>query len=165
MRKSFLPLAIAFVCLVIFILARYRQSSTNYIVSEPQSTNSFSRPVRIVSLAPNITEILFALGLGDRIVAVSSGSDYPPEADAKQKVGTFWQPNIEDIIASKPDLVVTLWFEQQKAAADTLNRLGYQVLSLKAEKVEELLTAIQKISAATSCRQRADEMSKISPTR
>jgi len=160
MRKSFLPLAIAFVCLVIFILARYRQSSTNYIVSEPQSTNSFSRPVRIVSLAPNITEILFALGLGDRIVAVSSGSDYPPEADAKQKVGTFWQPNIEDIIASKPDLVVTLWFEQQKAAADTLNRLGYQVLSLKAEKVEELLTAIQKISAATSCRQRADEMVK-----
>jgi len=160
MRKLFLPLAIAFVCLVIFILARYRQSSTNYIVSEPQSTNSFSRPVRIVSLAPNLTELLFALGLGDRIVAVSNGSDYPPEAAAKQKVGTFWQPNIEAIIASKPDLVITLWIEQQKAAANTLRKFGYQVLTLRLETIEQLLTAIQDIGTTTGCQQRAAELVK-----
>ena len=49
-------------------------------------------PKRIVSLAPNLTEILFALGLDDRIVAVSSDSDWPEAATGKVKVGTFWQP-------------------------------------------------------------------------
>ena len=113
---------------------------------------------RIVSLAPNLTEILFALGLDEKVVAVSNGSDYPPEAAKKEKTGTFWQPNTEAIIASKPNLVITLWFEQQKAIADTLNRLGYQVLTLKIEKIEELLTAIQKIGTATDCKQHSDEL-------
>jgi len=115
-------------------------------------------PGRIVSLAPNLTEILFALGLGERIVAVSNNSDYPPEAANKNKVGTFWQPNTEAVIASRPDLVVTLQIEQQKRVADSLNRLDYRVLTLKIEKIEELFPAIQKIGIATGCKQRADEL-------
>lgn len=117
-----------------------------------------NKPARIVSLAPNLTEILFALELDEQIVAVSKDSDYPLKAADKKMIGTFWQPNTEAIIACKPDLVVTLQFEQQIAVADTLNRLGYQVLTLKIEKVEELLTAIQKIGTATGTRQRADEL-------
>jgi len=117
-------------------------------------------PTRIVSLAPDLTEILFALGLGERIAAVSSDSDYPPETAEKQKTGTFWQPNIEAIIASKPDLVVTLSFEQQKAVADTLNKLGYPVLTLKLETIEQLLTAIQDVGTAADCRQQAAELIK-----
>jgi len=117
-------------------------------------------PTRIVSLAPDLTEILFALGLGERIVAVSNDSDYPSETAEKQKVGTFWQPNIEAIIASKPDLVVTLSFEQQKAVADTLNKLRYPVLTLKLEKINQLLAAIQEIGAATASQQRAAELVK-----
>ena len=66
-------------------------------------------PQRIVSLAPNITEILFALGLSDKLVAVSNDSDYPPEVADINKVGAFWQPSTEPIIATKPDLVITLW--------------------------------------------------------
>jgi len=117
-----------------------------------------SSPKRIISLAPNITEILFELGLGEKIVAVSSDSDYPAEAAEKKKVGTFWQPNTEAVIAAKPDLVITLWFEQQKAVADSLRRLGYQVLLLRIEKIQELLTAIEKIGEATGCHQGADEL-------
>ncbi|MBA7699179.1 Vitamin B12-binding protein [subsurface metagenome] len=116
------------------------------------------KPQRIVSLAPNLTEILFALGLGERIVAVSSDSDYPPDAANKNKVGTFWQPNTEVIIASRPDLVITLWFPQQKAVADSLRRLGYNVPTLKIEKIAELLEAIEKIGNATGCKQRADQL-------
>jgi len=117
-------------------------------------------PERIVSLAPNLPEILFALGLGEKIVAVSSDSDYPPEAAGIKKIGTFWQPNTEAIIAAKPDLVITLWFQQQKAVADTLNRLGYQVLTVKIETVEELSKAIQKVGIATGRKQHADELVK-----
>ena len=52
-------------------------------------------PDRIVSLAPNLTEILFALGLGEEVVGVTQDSDYPPAAMDKPKVGSFWQPSIE----------------------------------------------------------------------
>ena len=117
-----------------------------------------NNPNRIVSLAPSLTEILFALGLDDKIVGVTLDSDYPPAAQKKTKVGTFWQPDTEAVIAAKPDLVVTLQIEQQKSIADSLNRLGYQVLALKIEKIEELFTATQKIGIATGSEQRADEL-------
>ena len=119
-----------------------------------------NKPARIVSLAPNLTEILFALGLGEQIVAVSNDCDYPLKAANKKKIGTFWQPNTETIIACKPELVVTLWFEQQKAVADSLKRLGYRILTLKIEKIDELLTAIQKIGTATDCKANADQLVK-----
>ena len=153
-------MTIAFACLVAFIFISQHQNNTQDKVLKPNSTDSPNKPTRIVSLAPNLTEILFALGLDEEIAAVSSDSDYPPKAAKKSKVGTFWQPNTEAIIASKPDLVITLWFEQQKSVADSLNRLGYEVLTLKIEKIEELLTAIQNVGTATGCRQRADELAE-----
>ncbi len=63
-------------------------------------------PRRIVSLAPSTTEILFALGLGDRIVGVTSFCDYPEEAKKKPKIGGMSNPSLEAIITMKPDLVV-----------------------------------------------------------
>ena len=112
-------------------------------------------PKRIVSLAPNITEILFQLGLEKQIAAVASESDYPPEAEIKKKVGTFWQPNVESILALKPDLVITLAFEQQRAVAETLRRLGYPVLTLNIKRICHLYEAIEKIGYATGTEDKA----------
>lgn len=125
---------------------------------KPNAPVSTVDPERIVSLAPNLTEILFELGLDEKIVGVTSDSDYPTEAANKKKVGTFWQPNTEAIIACKPDLVITLDFKQQKTVAETLNRLGYKALILKTDNIEELWAAIQMIGTDTGCRQRADEL-------
>ncbi|MHC4264797.1 MAG: ABC transporter substrate-binding protein [Planctomycetota bacterium] len=119
-----------------------------------------NKPERIVSLAPNITEILFALDLEDQVIAVSSDSDFPVEAGSKEKVGTFWQPNIEAILAIKPDLVVTLSFEQQKSVAGSLGRLGYPVLTLEIDRIEHLYEAIDKIGNATSRNHKAEELIK-----
>lgn len=116
------------------------------------------KPNRIVSLAPNLTEILFALELDEQIVAVSDDSDYPREAANRKKIGSFWQPNTEAIIACKPDLVVTLWFEQQKAVANSLKRLGYQVLTLRIETISELLAAIQEIGTTTNCEKHSEQL-------
>ena len=113
---------------------------------------------RIVSLAPNLTEILFALGLDDKIVGVTLHSDYPPAATKKPKVGTFWQPNVEAVIAAKPDLVVTLGFDQQKNIAERLKRIGYSSLTVSIEKVNDLFEAIEKIGAATGKQCRANEL-------
>ena len=132
-----------------------------FVTQQAQNPNApTNSPYRIVSLAPSLTEILFALGLDDQIVGVTLNSDYPPAAQKKTKIGTFWQPDIEAVIAAKPDLVITLQIEQQKNAADSLRRLGYNVLTLKIEKIEDLFTAIQKIGTATDCKQRAAKLSE-----
>ena len=110
---------------------------------------------RIVSLAPNLTEILFELGLGDRVVAVTQNSNWPAEAASRPKAGTFWQPNIEAIVAARPDLVVTLAFSQQRQLADRLKRVGCRCLTVKIDHVEELFTAIDQIGAATATADRA----------
>jgi iron complex transport system substrate-binding protein len=99
-------------------------------------------PLRLVSTAPNLTEILFALGLDTQVVGVTHGSDYPPAAAAKPKIGTFWQPNLEAIIATRPDLVVTLSFQQQRTLAERLQRIGYNCLSLDIWTVDDLLHAV-----------------------
>ncbi|MFC2041196.1 helical backbone metal receptor, partial [Chloroflexota bacterium] len=62
-------------------------------------------PQRIISLAPSNTEILFALGLADQVVAVTDYCNYPPEVEAKPTIGGFSTPNIEEIVALSPDLV------------------------------------------------------------
>lgn len=66
-----------------------------------------SPPQRIVSHVPSITETLFALGLDERIVGVSTFCDYPEEANSKLKIGGYFNPNIEAIVALEPDLVLT----------------------------------------------------------
>lgn len=121
-------------------------------------TKMQKKPERIVSLAPNLTEILFALGLDEKIVAVSNHSDYPPEAANKKRVGTFWQPNIEAVIAARPDLIITLGFEQQRNLAGRLKRIGYNGLTLNIEKVGELFEAIERIGAATGMQYQAKEL-------
>ena len=116
-------------------------------------------PSRIVSMAPNLTEILFALGLDDKVVGVTQDSDYPPAALAKPRVGTFWQPNIEAVIATKPNLVVTLAFEQQRELARRLKRIGYDCLGVNIEKIDDLFSAIAAIGDAAAANEQAQELS------
>ena len=150
MKKLWLPILLSImVCAALIIFSSQNKSDTG--ISAPNSP-----PEKIVSLAPNVTEILYELGLGEKIVAVSNDSDYPSEAADIKKIGTFWQPNIEAIIAAKPDLVITLWFAQQKSIADTLEQLGYKVLVLRMEKFSELPEAIQQIGTATATREKSE---------
>jgi iron complex transport system substrate-binding protein len=63
-------------------------------------------PTRIVSIAPSNTEMLFALGLDERIVGVDSYSTYPPEAEQKPQVGSYLEPDLERVVAAEPDLIL-----------------------------------------------------------
>jgi iron complex transport system substrate-binding protein len=115
-------------------------------------------PQRIVSLSPNLTEIVFALGLGDKVVGVSNNCDWPVEAKQKPKMGTFWQPNTEVILAAKPDLVVCESFLQHKEVAETLKRSGINALSLRIESIEEFYSAILSIGQAANCQDKAEPL-------
>lgn len=164
MKKAWIFSTLALVCLAT-VVAIFYKSHNRGTVTDAGPAELSKEPARIVSLAPNLTEILFALGLEGKIVAVSSDSDYPPEAADVNKIGTFWQPSTEAVIAARPDLVVTLAFGQQQAVADTLRRLGINVLTVKIDKVQELFAAVEQIGAAARCRQRADELVKATKDR
>ena len=98
-------------------------------------------PQRIISMAPSNTEILFALGLGDKVVGVTDYCNYPPEALDKPKIGGFWTPDIETIVSLSPDLV----FAQSNHVAEVIPQLekyGIPVVVLNPKSLDEILGAI-----------------------
>jgi iron complex transport system substrate-binding protein len=112
-------------------------------------------PKRIVSLAPNITEILYALDLGHRIVGVTRFSDYPNEAKQKPKVGTYVNFNIEKIVALRPDLIIATYGGNPKTAIFRLEKLGFAIYVTKATTVEDVLNMIENIGMITDTKGRA----------
>lgn len=105
-------------------------------------------PQRIISLAPSITEILFAVGAGDRVVGVSSYCDYPPEAASRERIGTFLQPNVERILAMKPDMVIGVPSPGNRDAVKRLQQLGLNVLIVDPERIADILAAVRTIADA-----------------
>jgi iron complex transport system substrate-binding protein len=105
-------------------------------------------PQRIISLAPSNTEILFALGLGDKVVGVTMYCDYPPEAQDKEKVGDYYGPDIEKIIALQPDLVLATDFHRFDLIP-ALEEQGITVFAVAPQTLEDVLGSIQKIGQIT----------------
>ncbi len=122
------------------------------------SGTASTAPRRIVSLAPNITEILCALGVQEQIVGVTHNCDYPPAVAAKKKIGTFWQPNIEAIIALRPGLVITLGFDKQSEIAARLGRIGYPCVSVAIDCTEDLFEAVEIIGSTVGADAAADRL-------
>jgi iron complex transport system substrate-binding protein len=98
-------------------------------------------PRRIVCIAPSNTEILYALGAGDRIVGVSRFCDFPLEAREKPRCGGFLDPKIEDILSLKPDLVLAQSFLQENAVK-ALAHHEIRVLCFSCTSLTELLEDI-----------------------
>ncbi|MBI3287329.1 MAG: cobalamin-binding protein [Chloroflexi bacterium] len=113
-------------------------------------------PQRIVTLAPNLTEIVFALGLGDRLVGVSDYSNYPPEAQEIQSVGGF-PLNIELIVSLEPDLVLAAGITSLEDVA-RLEELGLTVLYLNPTDVEGILDSILVVGRASGAEDAAAEL-------
>ena len=106
-------------------------------------------PQRIVSVAPSVTEILFALGLGSRVAGVSVYCQFPPEALKKEKIGGYINPSLEKIVALKPDLVIGIAEGDLKSFVDKLAGLKIPVYIANPQNVWEVMNSIQKIGEAT----------------
>lgn len=100
---------------------------------------------RIVSLVPPNTEILFTLGLGEKVVGVTSYCNYPPEAQRKEKVGTVTEINLEKIVRLEPDLVLAGSLTPREVV-EKLEGLGMQVFVLDAHTIEEVLEDLRKVA-------------------
>ena len=105
-----------------------------------------ANPARIVSLSPALTEILFALGQGERVVGVTDYCDFPPEAVAKPKVGGYASPSVEVVLALKPDLVLVSPGPGNRDPALALRRAGLRLEVVPAETVGESLGAIEQVA-------------------
>ncbi|MFQ6066521.1 MAG: ABC transporter substrate-binding protein [bacterium] len=115
------------------------------------------QPQSIISLAPSNTEILFALGLGEKVIAVSEYCNYPLGAQNKAKIGGFSTVNIEKVVSLKPDLVLASC-GVQKAVVKELERLGLTVIALDAKSIEEVLENIRLVGKAAGQPEAAREL-------
>jgi iron complex transport system substrate-binding protein len=112
-----------------------------------------AQPARIVSTGPSFTEILFALGLGNRVVGVSEHCHFPAQADQLPKTGSYIKPNIEAIARLRPDLVILR--DENTNAAERLRALKVQVLAVKIDTLPQIFAAIEQIGAAAQSPDRA----------
>ncbi|HEX2644144.1 MAG TPA: helical backbone metal receptor [Thermoanaerobaculia bacterium] len=93
-------------------------------------------PRRIIALTPSVTETLFALGLGDRVVGVGDYDHWPPEVNQKPRLGGLFNPNLEKIVALKPDLAVLI--PSEKDLGEKLARFGVDTLTVQNESVADV---------------------------
>jgi iron complex transport system substrate-binding protein len=107
---------------------------------------SAAAPRRIVSLAPSLTETLFALGLGDRVVGVTRYCEYPPEVAELPKVGGHLDPNFEAIVSLEPDLVVVIPSSSENG--QRLESLGIRVLEVDQHDVQAVLESVEVVAEA-----------------
>jgi len=102
-------------------------------------------PRRLVSIAPSITETLFEMGLGDRVVGDTDYCDFPPQAKALPHVGALLKPNLEKIVELKPDLVLGTDEANRRETADQLERLGIPLYGVTAHTVEGAIQSLEDL--------------------
>jgi iron complex transport system substrate-binding protein len=115
-------------------------------------------PQRIISLAPSVTESLFALELESRIVGVTSYCDYPPAAQHKEKVGDTIHPNLEKIISLRPDLVIISTASQLEGLTRRLDQLAIPVFVVNPRSVREVVASLRTLGSLTGTDARAESL-------
>lgn len=112
-------------------------------------------PTRILPLAPSLTEIVYFLGLGERVVGVTEFSYYPPEAMQKPKVGSYVNLNVERIISLSPDLAIGTKDGNQPGIIDLLEQAGIRVFIVNPRNVQQVVETISQIGKVCGVSEKA----------
>ncbi|HEX2230306.1 MAG TPA: cobalamin-binding protein, partial [Candidatus Binatia bacterium] len=115
-------------------------------------------PQRVVSLAPSVTETLFALGFGNRLVGVTTYCDYPADARKLPKVGGFMNASLETIVAKRPDVVLGVNSATDPIKAREMERLGLKVKLISLANVKEIFASIKSIAALMGSEEAGEQM-------
>ena len=116
------------------------------------------QPQRVISLAPSITEIVFALGQGHRLKGVTTYSDFPPEALKLPKVGSYVQLDLEKIVALKPDLCIAIKDGNPIAVARRLESLKIPVYAVNPRNLESVMQTVQEVAGLLNVQEKADKL-------
>jgi len=147
--RRFWPLLLFIVIFAIIALKPDTQQAIKPHVSEPQ---------RIITLAPSITETAFALGLGDKIIAVTDYCDYPAATQDLPKVGGFVNPNLEAIVGLQPDLVILL--AEHQNVIKQLQQLNIATFTVNNNTLAGIRTSIEQIGQRTGQQEQAETLNK-----
>ncbi|MDZ4804029.1 MAG: helical backbone metal receptor [Candidatus Eisenbacteria bacterium] len=115
-------------------------------------------PARIISCSPNLTEMLFALGAGDRVIGVTRWCRYPPEAATRPPLGDLYQPNLEAMVAARPDLIVAVP-GNTKVLEFFSGRAEPRILETNAcETIADIQATLRQLGAAVGAAERAEAL-------
>lgn len=121
-------------------------------------------PQRLVTLAPSLTEMVFAVGAGDRLVGVDRHSDYPPQVRGLPRVGSYIHPDVERVVALRPDLVLAVQDGTPPHLLDRLRYVGVPVFVVAPRTLEEVIATVTEVGtllgAGGSSRELAEELRK-----
>jgi iron complex transport system substrate-binding protein len=133
-------------CISIFLATSISYSATQKFIDEVGREVAFSfPPIRIVSLAPNVTEILFSLGLDEEIVGVSIHCNFPEKAKGKVRVGSYISLDFEKVTFLKPDLIIATGVGNTRDMVDRLGKLGFQTYVIYPKNFDDILKSIAHI--------------------
>ena len=126
--------------------------------AQQQKKNVESRPQRIVSLSPSVTEILYGVGAWPQVIAVSEFCSYPEDVKNKPRVNGWDKTNLEQVMTLKPDFVIGV-DAQEPFLRDKLNGLGVRSLFLKSQTLADIYASIEEIGHATGHESEATDLS------
>jgi len=129
---------------------------TLLIASASYAADVASPPQRIISLAPNTTELLFAFGLGDQIIGVTSFCDHPEEAKKKAKIGGMSNPSLETVVSLKPDMVVMTTDGNPREVEERLQAMRIRTYVFRARTLADLPQGIRELGAVLGVKEKAD---------
>jgi iron complex transport system substrate-binding protein len=171
-NKSKLYGALAlFICALVFALAcssrRERSAGANTKAAETREVTDEAgrrvrvplRPQRIITLAPNLTEIVYAVGAGNRLVGNTTYCDYPAEAKQVEKIGDTLQPNIERIIALRPQLILVSTASQLESFTRQLDEQGIAVYVTDPRSLEDVFRSIRTLGELLGEAERGEKLS------
>lgn len=125
-----------------------RDASNPSVVDDLGTEVTLSAPAeRVVSLSPPITELLFAVGAGDRLVGRTQWDVYPPEAERVPSVGEGLPPNVEVVVATRPDLVLFYASPSNASAIDQLHSVGIPTFSTRIDSLASVAVVARQIGA------------------
>ncbi len=114
-----------------------------------------SEPQRIISIAPGVTEMVFAIGAGKRLVGVDTESDFPPEARGIQKVGSYVSPSLERIIALDPDLLLVSDLTSPQVVSAVEDK-GIKVFVVAPESIKGIAQSMRKLGSILGAEESAE---------
>jgi len=159
-KKSILVFTFLFLILSSLLSFSFAEA-TNYPLTIIDDTGTAvtipQEPQRIISAAPENTEILFALGLGEKVVGVTDYSNYPEEATKAEKIGEMSPLNLEKITSLKPDLIFAYAGFQLKEIP-RLRELGFNVLVIEPLTIKETFKSIKMIATVCGISEKGDAL-------
>lgn len=152
-----------FALLLLLILSgpAHRSIAQPLVSDDRGETIALEAPAdRIISLAPSMTELLFSLGAGDRIVGVMAHSDYPSEAQDIPVVGQHNSLDLEQILALRPDLIIAWQSGNPQGALRRLESMGIPVYVAEPESLEDIARQLENLAALTGLDRTGNQLAR-----